>query len=67
MEEQAIRTLDNLQAILEEAGAKLSDVVKVTVFLEEGAGFGSYNDIYSSRTLQGLLLIRIWVSWFKLT
>jgi 2-iminobutanoate/2-iminopropanoate deaminase len=46
LEEQAIRTLNNLQAILEEAGAKLSDVVKVTVFLGNGAGFDSFNDIY---------------------
>ncbi|REE86469.1 2-iminobutanoate/2-iminopropanoate deaminase [Paenibacillus taihuensis] len=35
-----------LKAILEASGAKLSDVVKVTVFLSEGAEFDPFNDIY---------------------
>jgi len=43
---QARRALDNLKAILEASGAKLSDVVKVTVFLGEGAEFDSFNEIY---------------------
>lgn len=46
LEEQAVRTLDNVQAILEAAGAKLSDVVKVTVLLGDGAGFDPFNEIY---------------------
>jgi 2-iminobutanoate/2-iminopropanoate deaminase len=46
LEEQARRALDNLQAILEEAKSKLSDVVQVTVFLGEGAGFDEFNEIY---------------------
>jgi 2-iminobutanoate/2-iminopropanoate deaminase len=46
LELQARRALDNLRAILEEAGAKMSDVVKVTVFLGEGAGFDEFNEIY---------------------
>ncbi|MCY9691726.1 Rid family hydrolase [Paenibacillus alginolyticus] len=36
LEEQARRALENLKAILEESGAALKDVVKVTVFLGEG-------------------------------
>jgi len=43
---QARRALDNLRAILEASGAKLSDVVKVTVFLGEGAEFDPFNEIY---------------------
>src|SRR5690242_2124202 len=39
LEEQARRALDNLKAILEAAKSKLSDVVQVTVFLGDGAGF----------------------------
>lgn len=43
---QARRTLDNLQAILAEAGAQMSDVVKVTVFLGNGADFDEFNTYY---------------------
>ena len=46
LEEQSRRTLDNLQAVLEEAGATLKDVVKVTVLLGDGAGFDDFNIIY---------------------
>jgi 2-iminobutanoate/2-iminopropanoate deaminase len=46
LEVQARRALDNLKAILEASGAKLSDVVKVTVFLGEGAEFDPFNEIY---------------------
>lgn len=43
---QARRALDNLKAVLEASDAKLSDVVKVTVFLGEGAEFDPFNEIY---------------------
>lgn len=46
LEVQASRALDNLKAILEASGAKLSDVVKVSVFLGEGAEFDPFNEIY---------------------
>ncbi|QGQ93896.1 hypothetical protein EHS13_02720 [Paenibacillus psychroresistens] len=46
MKYQARRSLENLKAILTEAGAQLSDVVKVTVFLGEGANFDEFNDYY---------------------
>ncbi|KQX69025.1 Rid family detoxifying hydrolase [Paenibacillus sp. Root444D2] len=46
LDEQARRALENLKAILEESGAALKDVVKVTVFLGEGAGFDEFNLIY---------------------
>lgn len=46
LEEQARRALENLKAILEESGASLRDVVKVTVFLGEEAGFDEFNLIY---------------------
>ncbi|SFL30916.1 reactive intermediate/imine deaminase [Paenibacillus sp. 1_12] len=36
LEDQARRTLDNVKAILEEAGATLKEVVKVTVLLGDG-------------------------------
>ncbi|AZN41759.1 RidA family protein [Paenibacillus albus] len=46
LQTQARQTLDNLKAILEEAGATMADVVKVTVILGEGANFDEFNDIY---------------------
>ncbi|NOU84695.1 deaminase [Paenibacillus sp. LMG 31460] len=46
LEEQARRALENLKAIIEASGAALKDVVKVTVFLGEGAGFDEFNLIY---------------------
>jgi 2-iminobutanoate/2-iminopropanoate deaminase len=42
MEYQARRALENLKAIITEAGAQLSDVVKVTVFLGKGADFNEF-------------------------
>ena len=42
--EQAIR---NLEAILAEGGASLSDVVKTTVFLVDMADFRSMNEVYA--------------------
>ncbi len=46
LEVQARRALDNLKVILEEAHAKMSDVVQVTVLLGEGSGFDEFNLIY---------------------
>jgi len=46
-EEEARRTLDNLQAIIEDAGATLMDVVKTTVFLADMGQFKVFNAIYS--------------------
>jgi 2-iminobutanoate/2-iminopropanoate deaminase len=46
-EVQTRRALENMKAILEESGAKLSDVVKVTVNLGDGAEFNLFNQIYN--------------------
>lgn len=46
-EEEARRTLDNLQAIIEDAGATLMDVVKTTVFLADMDRFKTFNTIYA--------------------
>lgn len=45
-EEQAIRTFENLRAILEAAGASLADVVKVNVYLADLSDFAKMNEIY---------------------
>ena len=43
---QAKKTLENIEAILEDAGASLNDVVKVTVFLRNLGDFGEFNEVY---------------------
>jgi len=45
-EEETRRTLDNLQAVLEDSGSSLGQVVKVTAFLLDIGNFGEFNRIY---------------------
>ncbi len=42
----ADRSLQNVRAVLEAAGASMDDVVKVTVFLADMADFGAMNEVY---------------------
>ena len=44
---QTDRVLENLGAVLEEAGASWSDVVKTTVYLHDMADFATFNEIYA--------------------
>jgi 2-iminobutanoate/2-iminopropanoate deaminase len=48
IEEQTARTLENVQAILEAAGATMADVVKVTAHLSDLAHFERYNRVYTA-------------------
>ncbi len=48
IEEQAHQVFRNLQAVLAEAGASLSDVVKATVFLKNMEQFVALNTIYAT-------------------
>lgn len=48
VEEQAKQSLQNVQAILKEAGYTLSDVIKTTVFLKDMNDFASVNEVYAS-------------------
>lgn len=43
---QTRQAIQNIQAILEEGGATLSDVMKVNVFLAEGADKTGMNEVY---------------------
>ncbi|MEQ8526101.1 RidA family protein [Gracilimonas sp.] len=43
---QTHQTLNNIKAVLEEAGFAMSDVVKAQVFLDDMDDYGSFNDIY---------------------
>ena len=44
---QTDRVLKNLTAVLEAAGASLSNVVKTTVFLEDMGDFAGMNEVYA--------------------
>jgi len=46
VQEQTKQSLNNLVAILEEAGYGLSDVVKTTVFIKDMNEFGLINEVY---------------------
>ena len=43
---QTVAVLQNLQAVLEEAGSSLQDVVKTTIFLADMNDFATVNAIY---------------------
>jgi 2-iminobutanoate/2-iminopropanoate deaminase len=45
--EQTIRVLENLTAVLVEAGLDMAHVVKTTVFLKNMADFAAMNEIYA--------------------
>lgn len=47
IEEETVRTLDNIKAIIETAGASMDDVIKCTVHLADINDFDRYNKIYS--------------------
>lgn len=49
IEKQTEQVIDNVSAILEEDGASLSDVVKVTVHLSDTGLFARYNAVYAGR------------------
>lgn len=46
IEEQAERTLKNVQAILEAAGTDLAHVLKVTVYITDISQWGAVNAVY---------------------
>ena len=46
VEAQTRQVLKNLQAVLEEAGATLKDVVKTTVYLRDLSAFAEMNSVY---------------------
>ena len=48
IKEQTRQSILNAQAILKEAGADLSNVIKTTVLLADIADFGAMNEVYSS-------------------
>ena len=48
IQEQTTRVLENLKAILEQAGSSLQQVVKATVFLKDFNDFAAMNSVYGA-------------------
>lgn len=46
--EQVMQVLKNIEAILEEAGARKEDVIKTTIFLKDLNNFKEFNEIYEN-------------------
>ncbi len=46
--EQTTRVLDNLAAVLREAGLDMADVIKTTVYLRDMSDFAAMNEIYAT-------------------
>ncbi len=49
LEPQALRVLDNLQAVLSAAGGSFEDIVKLTVYLTDLSGFPVLNALMEQR------------------
>ncbi len=47
--EQTGKVIDNIEAILEEGGASLSEVVKANVYLVDETKFPEFNAVYAER------------------
>ena len=45
---QTEQALENVEAVIEEAGAGMDDVLKVTVYLDDIGDFDAMNDIYET-------------------
>ncbi|CAI6086533.1 MULTISPECIES: RidA family protein [unclassified Cohnella] len=66
IEAQTHRVLQNLKAVVEEAGLSLGDVVKTTIFLDSMDDFAKVNEIYASYFDGGVLPARATVQVGKL-
>ena len=51
--EQTRQSLENLKAILEEAGSGMDKVIKTTCFLSDIANFGAMNEVYAGFFTEG--------------
>jgi 2-iminobutanoate/2-iminopropanoate deaminase len=49
VEEQTLKVLENIEAVLSAAGFGYGDIVKTTIFLADMADFGKVNELYAKR------------------
>lgn len=45
---EAIQVMENLKAVLQEAGYSFGDIVKTSIFLSDMSLFGTVNEVYGS-------------------
>jgi reactive intermediate/imine deaminase len=45
---QTKQVLDNVQAVIEAAGAKMTDIAKTTVYITDLANFAAMNEVYKT-------------------
>lgn len=65
IEKATVRVMENIKAILEEAGASLDDIIKTTIFLKDINDFNVVNEIYG-QYFKGTLPARSCVEVSKL-
>lgn len=46
MRDQAEQVMENIAAVLEEAGSSLDRIMKATVFITDPSNFSDFNDVY---------------------
>ena len=56
--EQTRQSLENIKAILEEAGSGMDKVIKTTCFLNDIADFSAMNEVYAQYFTDGFFLSR---------
>lgn len=61
IDEQTIRTLDNLEAVIRAAGLSLADVVQTNIYVTSLAHFARVNELYAARFGSGPYPARITV------
>ncbi len=47
IQKETKQCLENLKAVLEEAGSSLDDAIKITVFIKDMNQFGKINEVYA--------------------
>ncbi|WP_303980422.1 RidA family protein [Dongia mobilis] len=55
IEEETRWTIESVRRILALEGVELSDIVKMTIFLEDARNFGRYNKIFAEYFPEGVL------------
>jgi enamine deaminase RidA (YjgF/YER057c/UK114 family) len=55
IEEETLGTIEAIRRILAEEGATLSDVVRVTTYLEDARDFGRYNRVFGEQFKDAVL------------
>ena len=53
IEQETIRTLENIKAIILEAGGRLENILKITCYLADMDDFSAFNNVYKDYFIKG--------------